>query len=81
LLINLFKGTVARDFRPSFFFHQSTPPRALIHGLKPLCIWPNFRLKIENIRILAGSMTPLKPILTTFEAIISANTKPYEKHL
>jgi hypothetical protein len=27
--------------------------------------------------ISGGPMTPLKPILTTFEAIISANTKPY----
>jgi hypothetical protein len=32
----LLKGAVARDFRPSVFFHQSTPPRALIQGLKPL---------------------------------------------
>ncbi len=26
-----FKGTVARDFRPPFFFHQKYPPRILIH--------------------------------------------------
>jgi hypothetical protein len=48
--INLFlhkystlKGTVAREFRPLFFFHQSTLPRALIHGLKPFRIWPRIR--------------------------------------
>jgi hypothetical protein len=29
-----FKGTVARDLRPSGFFYQSTPLRALIHRLK-----------------------------------------------
>jgi hypothetical protein len=38
------KGRVAREFRPSFF-HQWTPPRALIHRLKPFCIWPNIRRK------------------------------------
>jgi hypothetical protein len=32
---SIFKGTVARDFRHSFFSHQSTPPWTLIHGLKP----------------------------------------------
>jgi hypothetical protein len=34
-----FKGTVSRDFRPLFFFHQITSPRPLIYGLKPFCIW------------------------------------------
>jgi hypothetical protein len=28
------------------FFHQTIPPRALIHGLKPLCIW--LRIRREN---------------------------------
>jgi hypothetical protein len=27
--------------------------------------------------VAAGSLTPLKPILTTFEAIFSENTKSY----
>jgi hypothetical protein len=27
------KGAVARDFRRSVFFHQTIPPRALIHAL------------------------------------------------
>jgi hypothetical protein len=32
------KGTVSRDFRPSFFFHQTIPPGPLIHGQKPFWI-------------------------------------------
>jgi hypothetical protein len=28
------KGTLTRDFPPLVFFHKSTPPRSLIHGLK-----------------------------------------------
>jgi hypothetical protein len=56
------EGTVAREFRPSvFFINQPHHIWALIHGLKPFCIWRNIRRKIENIRILAGSLTPLKP--------------------
>jgi hypothetical protein len=34
-----------------------------------------------SFTVSAGSLTPLKPILTTFEAIISANTKPDAKRL
>jgi hypothetical protein len=30
---------VSQDFRPSVFFHQTIPPRALIQGLKPFRIW------------------------------------------
>jgi hypothetical protein len=41
-----FKGTVSRDFRLLFFFHQTIPPRALIHGLKPFRIW--LRMSREN---------------------------------
>jgi hypothetical protein len=33
------QGTLSRDFRPLVFFHQSTPPRAVTHGLKPFRIW------------------------------------------
>jgi hypothetical protein len=44
------KGTVSRDFRPSAFFHQSTPPRALIHGLKPFRIWLRNRREIRDNR-------------------------------
>jgi hypothetical protein len=40
------KGTVTRDFCPSVFFHQSTPPRALIHGLRPFNIFR--RIRREN---------------------------------
>jgi hypothetical protein len=53
------------------FFHQSTPPRALIHGLKPFRIWPNIRRKNRQYSNfsgvndpaatgLPGSLTPLK---------------------
>jgi hypothetical protein len=34
------KGQLHEIFDPRFFFHQSTPPRALIHGLRPFRIWP-----------------------------------------
>jgi hypothetical protein len=47
-----FKGTVARDFRPSVFFHQSVRPwftgySRFAYGLK-------FAEKIDNIRIQRG---------------------------
>jgi hypothetical protein len=32
-----FKGAMTRDFRPLVF--SSTPPRLLIHELKPFCVW------------------------------------------
>jgi hypothetical protein len=35
----VFKGTVSQDFWPSVFSYQTIPPRALIHELKPFCIW------------------------------------------
>jgi hypothetical protein len=37
--ITYVKGTLLRDFRPSFFFHQTIPPGPLIYGLKPFRIW------------------------------------------
>jgi hypothetical protein len=40
------KGQLHEIFDPQFFFHQSTPPRALIHGLKPFRIW--FRMRRDN---------------------------------
>jgi hypothetical protein len=80
-------------FDPRFFFYQTIPPRALIHALKPFRIW--LRIHRENSiihrwndfsgvidtaeTISAVLLTPLKPILATFEAIISANTMPYLK--
>jgi hypothetical protein len=42
----LLKGTVARDFLPSFFLNQSTPPRTLIHRPKPFRIW--LRISRDN---------------------------------
>jgi hypothetical protein len=40
---------------------------------------PYLILKRTSFSVSAVSLTPLKPILATFEAIISANTKPYAK--
>jgi hypothetical protein len=40
------KGQSHEIFVPLFFFQQSTPPRALIHGLRPFLIWP--RIRREN---------------------------------
>jgi hypothetical protein len=37
--VYIVKGTLTRDFRPLLIFHQTTPPRPLIHGLKPFWIW------------------------------------------
>jgi hypothetical protein len=57
--------TVTRDFRPSGFFHQSTLPRALIHGLKLFRIW--LRIREDNRfwksskSVSVWSMPPLKP--------------------
>jgi hypothetical protein len=50
----IFKGTVARDFRP-WFFYQSTPPRdPLIHGLKPFCMLPNIHQKNRQFSNFRG---------------------------
>jgi hypothetical protein len=38
----LLKGQCHEIFDP-WFFHQTIPPRALIHSLKPFCIWLRFR--------------------------------------
>jgi hypothetical protein len=67
----LLKGQCHEIFN-LWFFHQSTPPRALTHRLKPFCIW--LRIRQENRHyssflgvndtvetISAVSMTPLKP--------------------
>jgi hypothetical protein len=55
------KGTVARDFRPSVF-HQSTPPRALIHGQKPFCKYSNFSGVNDPAKKISAlwSLAPLK---------------------
>jgi hypothetical protein len=42
----LLKGQCHEIFVPRFFFHQTIPPRALIHGLKPFRIW--LRISREN---------------------------------
>jgi hypothetical protein len=58
----LLKGTIARDFRSSVFFHQSTPPRALIHGQKPFCIWPNIRRNNRQNSNFSGVIDPAETI-------------------
>jgi hypothetical protein len=40
--LQLLNGTVSRNFRPSFFFHKSTPHKDLIHGLRSLFLRPLF---------------------------------------
>ena len=55
------KGTVQRDFRPLVFFHHSTQPRLLTHGLKYFRILFRFR---QDIRILVSKkLTPRSIIL------------------
>jgi hypothetical protein len=61
-LIYRFKGTVSRDFRTSVFFHQSTPPRALIHRLKPFRIL----LLIRRENRFGIRQNRLRPQKTTF---------------
>jgi hypothetical protein len=59
-------------FSTSGFFHQSTPPRALTHRLRPFRIWfrirrnnrhySSFRDAMDTTEIVSAvSMTPLKP--------------------
>jgi hypothetical protein len=43
----LVKGTVARDFRPLIFFHQSTPFGPLIHTIKYFRIRLRIRRDIQ----------------------------------
>jgi hypothetical protein len=57
------KGQLHEIFDPRFF-HKSTPPRALIHGLKPFCIWPNIRRKNRQYSIFSGVNDPAETVLT-----------------
>jgi hypothetical protein len=52
-------GSVMR-FSTLDFFHQSTPTRALIHGLKTFCLWLQARQEILDNQ--ADSMRPRKRI-------------------
>jgi hypothetical protein len=58
-------------FSISGFFHQSTPPKSLTHGLKPFRIWLHIRRENRHYSSFSGvnytaetvpavSMTPLK---------------------
>ncbi len=40
------KGTVARDFRPLVFFHESNPYEPLIHTIK------HFRIRVRILDII-----------------------------
>jgi hypothetical protein len=48
-----FKGTVEQDF-----FHQSTPHRALIHGLRPFRIWARIRRENRQYSNFSGVNDP-----------------------
>jgi hypothetical protein len=42
------------EFLTLGFFHKSTPPRALIHCLRPFRIWSRIRRENRNIRMSDG---------------------------
>jgi hypothetical protein len=46
----MLKGQCHEIFNPRFI-HQTTPPRALIHGLKPICIWLRYRRENRDNRL------------------------------
>jgi hypothetical protein len=45
----MLKGTLTGDFRLLVFFHQATPGRALIYGLKPFKYSFEFTVKIDKV--------------------------------
>jgi hypothetical protein len=65
IYITILKGQCHEIFDPRFF-HQTITPRALIHGLKPFCIWLRFRRENRDNRLQtsdpAVSMRPRKLI-------------------
>jgi hypothetical protein len=85
------KGQLHGIFGP-WFFHQSTPSRALIHGLKPFRIWLRIRRdnRFESRKnrfsgvndpakiVSPGSMTPHK---FKYSRFFSANIRPFAKRL
>jgi hypothetical protein len=54
------KGQLHEIFDHGFFFHQSTPPKALIHGLKPICIWPRIRRENRQYSIFSVVNDPVE---------------------
>jgi hypothetical protein len=52
----ILKGQCHEIFNHWFLFHQTIPPRALIHGLKPFCLW--FRIRRENRNNSLQSLDP-----------------------
>jgi hypothetical protein len=44
----MIKGTLTLNFGPLVFFHQTTPPRPLRHGLKPFSIYISTGIRREN---------------------------------
>jgi hypothetical protein len=57
----LLKGQNHEIFDSWFFFHQLTPPRALIHGLKLLIFGAVFAEKIDNIPITISPRGVIDP--------------------
>jgi hypothetical protein len=62
---NLLKGQLHEIFDP--FFPHSTPPRALIQGLKLFCIWPNKNRKNRQYSYFSGVNDPTE---TVFAGVI-----------
>jgi hypothetical protein len=70
------------------FFHQSTLPRALIHGLKPFRIWLRNRREIQDNRLkLSASAVSrdrrghFRGFNETAEAPSAASKKPRVENL
>jgi hypothetical protein len=55
-LVIIVKGTVSRDFRPTVFFHQRIPHRALIKRLKPFRIWLRIRQDVWQTLNFIGAI-------------------------
>jgi hypothetical protein len=53
-----FKGTVARDFLPLVFFHESTPYGPLIHTLKHFRILIQILGDIQISKLFCGVSDP-----------------------
>jgi hypothetical protein len=80
--VQLLKGTVSRDFRPSVFFHQTIPPRALIHGLKPFCIWLRFRQENRDNRLQSSDpVVSMRPRNRTAGSVSAVSMRPRNRIL
>jgi hypothetical protein len=70
------KGQLHEIFDPRFFFHQSTSPMALIHGLKPFRIW----LRIRRANRFESRLVKMKSRIPQFflELRYGIRIFPYE---